>query len=75
MTYYGDDVLVYDSVDRVYAREGKMLSGVGTASWVSNGTHALGFGGEPAHGWNGNTESAIQMSTITLSDEALAGHR
>ena len=75
VTYYGDDVLVYDSVDRVYASAGKMLYGVGTASWVSNGTHALGFGGEPAHGWNGNTESAIQMSTITLSDEALAGHR
>ena len=46
---------------------GKMPYGVVTASWVCNGTHAIGFGGEPSHGWNGNTESAIQMAAVTLA--------
>jgi hypothetical protein len=64
--YYGEDVVFYDVVDRVYGSIGKMPYGVVTASWVCNGTHTLGFGGEPTHGWNGNTESAIQMAKITL---------
>ena len=64
--YYGEDVIFYDVVERVYGAIGKMPYGVVTASWVCNGTHTLGFGGEPTHGWNGNTESAIQMAKITV---------
>jgi hypothetical protein len=26
----------------------------------------LGFGGEPSHGWNGNTESVIQLAKIIM---------
>lgn len=64
--YYGDDALFYDAVDRVYGSLGKIPYGLCTAQWVCNGTHALGFGGEPGHGWNGNTESAIQMATLAV---------
>ena len=65
--YYGDDAVFYDTERRVYGSLGKLPYGVVTASWVSNGTHVLGFGGEPCHGWNGNTETVIQMARITLS--------
>ena len=65
--YYGDDAVFYDTVERVYGHIGKLPYGLCTASWVCNGTHALGFGGEPGHGWNGNTESAIQMARITVA--------
>ena len=51
----------------VYGSLGKVPYGLCTASWLGNGTHALGFGGEPGHGWNGNTESAVQMAEVTLS--------
>ena len=44
---------------------GKMPYSVGTVNWVSNGTHARGFGDEQTHGWNGNTEPAIQLVEIT----------
>ena len=67
LEYYGDDALFYDTVDQVYGSLGKVPYGVVTANWVSNGTHAIGFGGEPCHGWNGNTESAVQMAAITLA--------
>lgn len=66
VSYYGDDVLFYDSVERKYGTAGKMIYGVCTASFVSNGTHALGFGGEPTHWWNGNTESAVQLVKVRL---------
>ena len=49
--YYGDDAIYYDTVRRVYGQLGKLPYGLVTTSWVSNGTHALGFGGEPCHGW------------------------
>ena len=65
--YYGDDAIYYDTVRRVYGQLGKLPYGLVTTSWVSNGTHALGFGGEPCHGWNGNTESVIQMARIEIS--------
>ena len=42
--------------------------GTVTTPWVTNGTHALGFGGEPTHGWNGNTESCVQMAKVTLAE-------
>ena len=64
--YYGDDALYYDTVEKVYGSLGKVPYGVVTASWVDNGTHVLGFGGEPTHGWNGNTESAIQRAAVML---------
>ena len=65
--YYGDDCVYYDTVERAYGLLGKMPYGVVTASWVCNGTHSICFGGEPSHGWNGNTESAIQMARVILT--------
>ena len=70
LDYYGDDALFYDTVDRVYGNLGKVPYGLCTAHWVGNGTHVLGFGGEPGHGWNGNTESAIQMATLVVKNES-----
>ena len=65
--YYGDDAVFYDTVERAYGSLGKVPYGMCTASFVCNGTHALGFGGEPGHSWNGNTESAITRAKITLA--------
>eukprot|EP00937_MAST-01D_sp_MAST-1D-sp2_P001338 g1338.t1 len=62
--YYGDDAIFYDTERRVYGSLGKLPYGVVTANWVCNGTHALGFGGEPTHGWNGNTETVVQRAAI-----------
>ena len=66
LQYYGDDAVFYDTERRVYGSLGKLPYGVVTASWVNNGTHALGFGGEPCHGWYGNTESVIQLARIKI---------
>ncbi len=66
--YYGDDAVYFDTVRKVYGSLGKVPYGVVTCSYVCNGTHAMGFGGEPTHGWHGNTETAIQMARITIED-------
>lgn len=66
LDYYGDDALYYDAVENVYGSLGKVPYGLCTAQWVGNGSHVLGFGGEPGHGWNGNTESAIQMAELSV---------
>ena len=58
---------MYDAVERVYGCLGKVPYAVVTASWVGNGTHVLGFGGEPSHGWNGNAESVIQRARVTMT--------
>ena len=62
--YYGDEVLAYDRVTDTYSRVGKLLYGVCTGSWVSNGSHLLGFGGEPMHGWNSNSETVVQVAEV-----------
>ena len=52
----------------MFGRLGKVLYGVGTGSWMTNGSHLLGFGGEPRHQWNMNAESVVQMARVTLRD-------
>ena len=66
INYYGDDAVFYDTVEKVYGSLGKVPYGLCTASYVCNGTHTFAFGVEPGHGWNSNTESVIQMASITL---------
>ena len=61
---YGDVVLCYDIQTDTYSRIGVMLYGVATCPWVSDGRRLYGFGGEPAHGYNMNTESVLQIATI-----------
>ena len=67
--YYGDDAYYYDTAQRVFGRLGKVLYGVGTGSWMTNGSHLLGFGGEPRHQWNMNAESVVQVARVTLRDD------
>ena len=69
--YYNDDIVCYDRVTDTYARVGKLLYGVGTASWVlapvsgPPGQRKLyGFGGEPMHGFNQNSETVVQVATV-----------
>lgn len=71
VTYYGDDVLCYDTKLGVYSRIGTLLYGVITGHWGTNGTHVIGVGGEPRHGWNGNTETVVQIGKISWSDHLL----
>ena len=71
--YYGDEVLVYDCGTDTYSRIGKLLYGVCTGSWVSNGSHLLGFGGEPMHGWNSNSETVVQVAEVGRCAGASAG--
>ena len=61
---YGDRVLCYD-VDRdEYSSLGVMPYGVATTPWVMVGSKVYGFGGEPAHGYNLNTETVLQIGTL-----------
>ena len=69
--YYNDDIVCYDRVTDTYARVGKLLYGVGTASWVlapvsgpSGQLKLYGFGGEPMHGFNQNSETVVQVATV-----------
>jgi hypothetical protein len=41
-----------------------MPYGVATCHWVFDGERVYGFGGEPAHGYNLNTENVAQIGTI-----------
>ena len=34
----------------------------------TNGTHVFVVGGEPRHGWNGNTETAVQVAEVTWEE-------
>jgi hypothetical protein len=65
-TGYGDLVLCYDLEQDNYSRVGVMIYGVATCPWVSDGESVFGFGGEPGHGYNDNTESVLQIGTIQL---------
>jgi hypothetical protein len=61
---YGDVVLCYDLDADNYTRVGVMVYGVATCPWVTDGRRLYGFGGEPAHGYNMNTENVLQIATI-----------
>ena len=64
LTYYGDDVLAFDTVERKWSRVGKIPYGCITSHCGSNGTHVLCATGEPRHGWYGNGESVVQIGRI-----------
>jgi len=61
---YGDAILCYDVELDNYSRVGVMPYGVATCHWVSDGERVYGFGGEPAHGYNENTENVAQIGVI-----------
>ena len=61
---YGDLILCYDIASDQYARVGVMAYGVATCPWIRDGARLYGFGGEPAHGYNVNTENVLQIATI-----------
>jgi hypothetical protein len=63
-TGYGDLVLCYDVEQDNYSRLGVMLYGVATCPWVYDGRTLYGFGGEPYHGYNDNTENSLQIGVI-----------
>ncbi|MSP14649.1 MAG: hypothetical protein EXR62_17040 [Chloroflexi bacterium] len=65
---YGDLILCYDVLQDNYARVGVMPYGVATCPWVCDGRRVYGFGGEPAHGFNENTENVLQIGTLTFKD-------
>ena len=47
-----------------YSRVGVTLYGVATVPWVRVGDKVYGFGGEPTHGHNKNTENVLQIGTL-----------
>lgn len=61
---YGDMILCYDVELDNYSRVGVMPYGIATCHWVCDGERVYGFGGEPAHGYNLNTENVAQIGTI-----------
>lgn len=63
-TGYGDMVLCYDVEQDNYSRLGVMPYGVATVHWVYADGKVYGFGGEPAHGYNENTENVLQIGTV-----------
>jgi len=63
-TGYNDVILCYDSERDNYARLGVMLYGVATVPWITAGGRLYGFGGEPMHRFNDNTENVLQIGAI-----------
>ena len=63
-TGYDDRIVCYDVQLDNYSRVGVMLYGVATSAWVSDGTRVYGFGGEPFHSYNFNTENVLQIGAI-----------
>ena len=64
-TYYGDEVLIFDTVERKYSRAGVLPYGLVTSHCGTNGTHIFCALGEPRHGWNSNTEPLVQIAKVT----------
>jgi hypothetical protein len=64
-TGYNDVVLCYDVEKDNYARLGVMLYGVATVPWVTARGRVYGFGGEPMHRFNDNTENVLQIGAIS----------
>jgi hypothetical protein len=65
---YNDVILCYDTVQDNYSRVGVMPYGVATCPWLRIGDTLYGFGGEPCHGFNDNTENVLQIGTILPAD-------
>jgi hypothetical protein len=63
-TGYDDVILCYDIEKDNYARLGVMMYGVATCPWVTDGKRLYGFGGEPMHRYNENTENVLQIADI-----------
>ncbi len=61
---YGDRILCYDVEKDNYSHVGVMIYGVATCPWVTDGHKVYGFGGEPAHYYNENTENVLQIGTM-----------
>ncbi|NLX99350.1 MAG: hypothetical protein GXY83_24700 [Rhodopirellula sp.] len=61
---YGDRILCYDIDANNYSRIGVMPYGVATIPWICDGRYLFGFGGEPAHGYNMNTENVVQIGRL-----------
>ena len=70
LSYYGDDVLAYDTLEEKWSRVGKMPYGLITSHCGTNGTHLICIGGEPRHAHNSNTETAVQIAEITYAAAA-----
>jgi hypothetical protein len=65
LSYYGDDVLAFDTVEEKWSRIGKMVYGLVTSHCGTNQTHIICIGGEPRHGHFSNTETAVQIAAVT----------
>jgi len=63
-TGYDDRILCYDTLLDNYSRVGAMLYGVTISSWIAGGMKVYGFGGEPFHSHNNNTENVLQIGTL-----------
>jgi N-acetylneuraminic acid mutarotase len=63
-TGYNDVILCYDVEQDRYARLGVMLYGVATVPWVTARHRLYGFGGEPMHRFNDNTENVLQIGEV-----------
>ena len=62
--YYGDRVLVYDTLEQKYSRAGVLPYGLVTSHCAWNGSHIACALGEPRHMWNSNTESVVQIAEV-----------
>lgn len=67
---YGDRILCYHIDQDNYSHVGVMPYGVATSQWVLHRGQVYSFGGEPAHGFNLNTETVVQIGTIKLRTES-----
>lgn len=61
---YGDRILCYHIDEDNYSHVGLMPYGVATSHWVLHDNAVYSFGGEPAHGFNLNTETVLQIGQI-----------
>ena len=56
--------LGYEDIGSGRYRIRVMPYGVATCPWVTDGKRVYAFGGEPAHGYNENTENVFQIGTL-----------
>jgi hypothetical protein len=67
LSYYGDDVLAFDTLEEKWSRIGKMPYGLVTSHCGTNQTHIICIAGEPRHGHFGNTESVVQIAAVVYA--------
>ena len=68
--YYGDTVLIFDTLTNKYSRAGVLPYGLVTSHCAYNGSHIACALGEPRHLWNSNTESVVQIAQVKWAVEA-----